>query len=185
MNAYEIAERFDLSLSKSKKIAKALSLPVTTKDARIAAIRLHLSRGCQLSTKQLLLLIKEPALRPKLGKYDSLVYPQMYALGNVPASTAPIQVTAYIAGAASGDPESVKIIVDWLKQILPSAPVRYQWIAVRLLIGQWPMLGHADFRRINLVMKNVRNHPEFFYWWDFEPIGTGWSTVYRRPRFDL
>lgn len=187
MNAYEIAERFDIRLPKAKKIAKALSLPTAKKDARISAIRLRLSRGCQLSTRELLILLKEPGLRRHLGKYDDLVYQQIYALGNVQASAAPIDVYAHIHDAAAGDPNSVEIIMGWLKGALPTTRVRFQWIAVRLLIEQWPNLHSGDFYRVNLALKNVRARPEFDGWWDFEPIGSQWPTVYWRPRqfYDL
>jgi hypothetical protein len=187
MDAYELAERFELSLTKAKKIAKAWPVPATKRDPRISAMRLELSRGKQLSARQLLILLKEPGLRRHLGKYDDLVFQQIHALGNVQASAAPIEVYAHVRDAASGDRESVEIVMEWLKGVLPTKRVRSQWITVRLLIDQWPMLRNADFYRAHMALKNVRAHPAFDGWWDFEPIGSQWPTVYWRPRvfYDL
>ncbi len=132
-------------------------------------------------------MLKEPSLRRHLRKYDDLVYQQLYALGNVQAGAAPIEVYAHIHEAAAGDPKSVEILMGWLKNVLPTTRVRSQWIAVRLLFDQWPDVRSADFYRVNLALKNVRARPEFDGWWDFEPIGSQWPAVYWRPRvfYDL
>lgn len=186
MNAYQIAKRFNLSLTKSKKIAKAMSVP-KPKDRRTAEMRLNLSRGLHLSARNLLALLMEPGLIKKLGDYENIAREQLNDLGDVAAEAAPTQVTQHIASAAAGDRDSVEIVMGWLKRTLPAKPVRFHWIAVRLLIDRWPDLRTGDFGRVNLALKNVRAHPDFDEWWNFEPIGSHWPVVYRRPRlqFDL
>lgn len=187
MDAFEIAERCDISLKKTRKLAKALSLRTGRKDERSAKMRLKLCRNLQLSVWELMTLLNEGSLFRKLGQYENRARAQTYALGNVRAGAPPDDVTRHIEGAAAGHRESVEIIMRWLKSVIPSWPVRYHWIAVRLLINRWPYVRSRDTWQIEKALRNIRAHPEFAGWSGKRPVGTWNPMFYHRPKllFDL
>lgn len=187
MDAFEIAERCDIRLKKARKVAKALSLRTGRKDERAAKMRLKLSRNLQLSVYELFALLNEGALFRKLGKYEDRALAQTYALGYVRAGVAPLDVTKHIEGAAAGVPESVEVIVRWLKSVLPPWPVRYHWIAVRLIFDKWPDIRSRHTWRVDQALKNVRAHPKFQGWSGKRPVGSYNVMFYHRPKmiFDL
>lgn len=187
MDAFEIAERCDISLKKARNVAKVLSLRTGRKDERAAKMRLTLCRNQQLSVFQLLALLNEAALFRKLGKYESRALAQTYALGNARAGVAPVDVKKHLEGAAAGLPESVEVIMRWLKNILPPWPVRYHWIAVRLLFDEWPNIRSRHTWRIDQALKNVRAHPGFEGWSSKAPVGSQNPMFYHRRKllFDL
>jgi hypothetical protein len=122
-----------------------------------------------------------------LGKYEGLALAQTYALGNVRAGVAPVDVRNHIEGAALGDRESVEVIMRWLKSVLPPSPVSYHWIAVRLLFDRWPKLRSRDTWLVNEALKHVRARPEFEGWSSKRPVGSYNPVFYHRPKllFDL
>lgn len=186
-DAFEIAEGCDISLKKARKVAKAFSLRTGRKDERSAKMRLKLSRNLQLSVRQLLTLLNEGALFRKLGKYEDRARAQTFALGNVRAGVAPLEVIQHIEGAAAGLPESVNVIMRWLKSVLPPWPVPSHWIAVRLLIDRWPNLRNRDYCHVHQALENVRAHPEFKEWSGKKPVGSQNPMFYHQPKllFDL
>ena len=187
MDAFEIAERCDISLKKTRKLAKALSLRTGRKDERTAKMRLKLCRNLELSVYELMILLHEGSLFRKLGKYEDRARAQAYALGNVRAAVAPVDVRNHIEGAAVGHRESVEVIMRWLKSTLPRWPVRYHWIAVRLLFDRWPGLRSRDTWLVNEALKHVRAHPEFKGWSSKRPVGSYNPVFYHHPKmvFDL
>ena len=187
MDAFEIAERCDISLKKARKVAKALSLRTGRKDERAAKMRLKLCRNLHLSVAELLVLLNEAALFRKLGKYEDRARAQTFALGNVRAGLASSNVKEHIEGAAAGVPENVEVMMRWLKSDLPPWPVRYHWIAVRLLFDKWPDIQSRDTWRIDQALKNVRAHPGFEGWSGKRPVGPHNVMFYHRPKliFDL
>lgn len=187
MDAFEIAESCDIRLKKARKVAKAFSLRTGRKDERAAKMRLHLSRNLQLPVRQLLTLLNEGALFRQLGKYQDRALAQTFALGNVRAGVAPIEVAKHIEGAAAGLPESVDVVMRWLKSVLPPWPVRYHWIAVRLLFRKWPDIRSRDTWQIDQALKNVCAHPKFEGWSSKRPVGSHNVMFYHRPKliFDL
>lgn len=187
MDALELAERCDISLKKARRVAKALSLRTGRKDERAAKMRLKLCRNLQLSVAELLALLNEGSLFRKLGKYERHALAQTYALGNVRAGVAPIEVTKHIEEAAAGIPESVGVLLRWLKSVLPPVPVSYHWIAVRLLFEKWPGLHSRDTWRVHKALENVRARPEFEGWSSKMPVGSYKPVFYHRPKmlFDL
>jgi len=187
MDAFEIAERSDISLKKARNVAKVLSLRTGRKDERAAKMRLKLCRDLQLSVRDLFALLNEGALFRKLGKYEDRARAQTFALGNVRAGVAHAEVTKHIEGAAIGIPESVEVIMRWLKNVLPPWPVRYHWIAVRLLFDEWPYVRSHHTWRVNEALKNVRAHPRFEGWSGKRPVGSYNVMFYHRPKllFDL
>lgn len=187
MDAFKIAEGCDISLKKARKVAKALSLRTGRKDERAAKMRLKLSRNLQLSVAELLMLLNESALFRKLGKYENRAFAQTYALGNVRAGVAPMNVIKHIEAAAAGNRESVEIVMRWLKGVLPPWPVSYHWIAVRLLFDKWPDIRSRHTWRIDQALKNIRAHPGFEGWSGKRPVGSYNPMFYHRPKlvFDL
>lgn len=187
MDAFEIAERCDISRKKAREVAKALSLRTRRKDERAAVMRLILCRDQQLSVKQLLMLLHDGALFRKLGKYEDCARKQVYALGHVRAGAAPLDVVRQIDAAATGNRESVEIIMRWLKSVIPPWPVRSHWIAVRLLIDRWPNLRNSDYYHVHQALENVRAHPAFEGWSGKRPVGAQNPMFYHRPKllFDL
>ena len=187
MDAFEIAERCDISLKKTRKLAKAFSLRTGRKDERAAKMRLKLCRDEQLSVWQLMALLNEGSLFRKLGKYESRALAQTYVLGNVRAGVAPVAVRKHIEGAASAHRERVDAIMRWLKTVLPPSPVSYHWIAVRLLFDRWPNIHSRDTWLVNETLKRVRVRPEFEGWSSKRPVGAWNPVFYHRPKllFDL
>lgn len=187
MDAFEIAERCDISLKKARNVAKALSLRTGRKDERSAKMRLKLCRNRQLSVWELMALLNEASLFRKLGKYENQALAQTYALGNVRAGVPPVDVRKHIEGAALGHRESVGVLMRWLKSVLPPAPVSYHWIAVRLLFDRWPELRSRDTWLVNEALKHVRARPEFEGWWSKRSVGSYNPVFYHRPKllFDL
>jgi len=150
-------------------------------------MRLKLCRDQQLSVWELLTLLNEASLFRKLGKYESRALAQTYALGNVRAGVAPVEVKKHIEGAALGHRESVEVIMRWLKSVLLPWPVSYHWIAVRLLFDQWPKLRSRDTWLVNEAMKHVRARPGFAGWSSKRSVGGYNRVFYHRPKllFDL
>jgi hypothetical protein len=122
-----------------------------------------------------------------LGRYEDRARAQTYALGYVTAGVAPLEVRKHIESAASGHHESVDVIMRWLKNVLPPWPVRYHWIAVRLLFDRWPNLRSRDTLLVNEALKHVRARPEFEGWSSKRPVGSYNPVFYHRPKllFDL
>lgn len=187
MDAFEIAERFEISLEKARKIAKAVSVRTGRKDERAGAMRLKLSRDLQLSVAQLLTLLNDGSLYHKLGKYEDRARGQTFALGNVRAGIAPPDVTKQIRAAATGERESVQIIMRWLKSVLPPWPVRYHWVAVRLLCARLPQTDGRDLLEVCRALDNVRARADFSGWSSKMPAGPYNPVFYHRPKlvFDL
>jgi hypothetical protein len=150
-------------------------------------MRLKLCRDQQLSVGELMTLLNEAPLFRKLGKYEDRARAQTYELGYVRAGVAPAEVIKHIEGAAVGVRESVEVLMRWLKSVLPRGPVRYHWIAVRLLFGKWPNLRSRDTWLVNRALTNVRAHPEFEGWSGKRPVGAQNPMFYHRPKllFDL
>lgn len=181
MDAFEIAEGCDISLKKARQVAKYVSVRTGRKDERAAKMRLKLSRNIPLSLFELLTLLHEGALFRKLGKYEGRARAQIFALGNVRAGVAPMDVKKHIEGAALGVSENVELFMRWLKSVLPPWPVSYHWIAVRLLIEQWPNVRSRHTWRVDRALRNVREHPEFAGWAGKKPVGPYNPMFYHRP----
>lgn len=187
MDAYDIAEDFGISLKKAQKIARAVSLQIGRKHGLAAKMRVKLSKDEQLSVMDLLALLNDGALFRKFGKFENRARAQTYALGYVRASAAPVDVTRHIADAAAGHPESVVVVLRWLKSVIPRWPVRFHWIAIRLLINRWPYVSSRDTLEIEKALRNVRAHPEFTGWFGKRPVGRWNPMFYHQPKlvFDL
>lgn len=190
MNIYEISEKHKISLHKLRAMDKDNLLRLdTVEDERSATVRHYLSRNTNATVEQLLWLIEAPAMIVDLGRHANAARLQVAALGDVKATAAPRDVTAYVDDAARGDPDAMAIIVRWLQGVLPAKPVGYAWVATRLLIGLPENLRAFNVKRIPMALLNIKGMPEFAGWWSLAPSGGATDrnqTFYMRPkRLDL
>jgi hypothetical protein len=172
LNIYEIAEKFAISVAKLRKMERDGCLRVDGEDSETAAaLRHYLARNQQMTVAQIMSLLDSPALYIELGKWADRARTQVAALGDVKATAAPRDVTAYIDDAARGDSEAVEILMRWLHGVLPAKPVPHSWIAARLLINLPENLRASFIKRIPIALLNVRKQPEFAGWWTLAPTG--------------
>lgn len=152
-----------------------------------AIIRSRLRKGQPLTVSQFLAMIEDPSILAVLGHYREKAERQLAALGNVGGEAAPLEVAAYISDAARRDIEAIRILVIWLKQIIPAEPVTHHWIAVRLLLGVPPKARKFDEPRIKDAMSWCRRSRDFKGWWRTEKRGSRSASIYQRPQrsFDL
>jgi hypothetical protein len=138
---------------------------------------------------RLLALIDAPDLLDELGavrpRYASRAREQIRALGDMSHGMAPRDVTAAIPGAARGDDDESLKIADWLKGILPAAPVAHAWIVVRLLKPLNEFMRGQSAPLISPALLNMRKLPEFAGYWRSEKIGTRNQIRYFQPALDL
>lgn len=182
MNIFEYAEKYEISLKKARRQMKdgVLRLDETI-DPKAVEIYDWLSRGQNLTAAHLCTLIDSPGILLDLGRYAPRAELQIDTLGNVKAEIAPKEVAIYITDAAHGDAEAAKILVEWIKQILPAKPVSHHYIAVRLLLGLAPNVRQYDVPRMPRALLNCRKLEDFAAWWTVESHGTRNVTIYQRP----
>lgn len=187
MTLHDLCQKTKISMSTLRKLHRlkvdfSLIPEENAENTEAAAIRFHLARNPDLTVNQMLRLIAEPDLIFELKRYTERAQAQIDALGNYKATAAPRAVTAYIADAGKGekgvgDPAAVQVLVDWLKAILPTKPVNFGWIAVRLLINLPESLRAENAKMLLLTMINVRNHEDFKPYWS----RTKGKIIYARP----
>lgn len=189
MGAHDLAAKYNVSVKLIRRMIAGGDLPRGGKDDLASEIRARLSNDDdQLSVEQLLALLANRRIIDDLGVHKRRAREQLLELGDVKPSAAPPHVTACIPAAASGDPESVAIIIAWIKNVLPpQGAVRYQWLGVRFLIGRWPDLRKSDFTHLALAMKHVCARSDFKDWWSKIPVGSQNPRIFHRPKliFDL
>jgi hypothetical protein len=182
MNIFEYAEKYSISLKKARQQVKdgVLRLDETI-DPQAVEIQDWLSQGQKLTAAQLCVLIESPGIILDLGRYAPRAEEQIAALGNAKGEAAPKMVAAYITDAAHNDAEAVRVLVDWIKQILPVKPVSHNYIAVRLLLGLAANVRQYDVPRIPRALLNCRKLEEFASWWSVENRKSRSVTIYQRP----
>lgn len=189
LSTHELAAKYNVSVKLIRRMIQGGDLQRQGKDDPAAEIRARLSNDdVQLSVEQLLGLLGDRRIIHDLGRRKDRAREQLGLLGDVRGSAAPPHVTACIRDAARGDPESVTIIMAWIKTVLPPrGVVRYQWVGVRLLIGRWPNLRKSDFNYLARAMDHVCAHPDFKEWWSKITVGSQNPRVFHRPKlkFDL
>lgn len=186
MNIYEISEKHKISLHKLRAMAKDNLLRLdSVEDERSALVRYYLSRNTNATVEHLLWLIESPAMLIDLGRYAERAKAQLSALGDVKATAAPRDVTAYIDDAARGDAEAQRILLDWLLGVLPGKPVSHAWLATRLLVGLPENLRAHNVKKLPMALLNIRKMPEFAGGWIIEKNGTRTQTFYTKPKKPL
>lgn len=182
MNIFEFCEEFHISQAKARKMDKrgVLRLDESTRK-ETAEIRHILSRGQALTAAHLVELVDNPSTLLDLGRYATRAQEELNALGNVRGEIAPKPVAACVTDAAKNDPESVDMLIGWLRDTLPAVPVNHSYIAVRLLLGLAPNIRQYDVPRIPRALLNCRLREEFAGWFRIEKRGSRNVTIYQRP----
>lgn len=157
MNLYEFAEKFDISLRKARLMHEAgvLALDLAD-DPELSEIRLLLAKSAPLPVLKLCRLATDPQACKALGKYSAKAAEQVAVVGSSPVP-APRPIAALIAEAARKDLQACKALLTWMGATLPSEPVPYAWIGVRLLLGINPANRKAEFRHLRPAMRWVRD----------------------------
>lgn len=181
MNIHDAARRYKVSLAKLRRMEADKIIRLDKEDENTAKARFYLSRRQPLTVALLVAMIEEPSLLDDLGRYADRAREQIEALGDVKGGAAPIQVYAYVRGAASGDAEAASVLARWLIDVLPALPVSHYWIATRLLIGQASHLREEDMRTINLALLHTRKLPEFAPYWSARTVNKKSAIFYRHP----
>jgi hypothetical protein len=185
MNIYEAAEKHKLSLKKLRAMDKDGLLRLDESASASDPIRATLIKGNPLPVSQLVQLIEEPSLLLDLGKYAKDAETQVAALGKPETQVAPKHAAAAVTEAAKNEPEAVALLVDWLRQVIPSRPVGHAYLATRLLLGIPAAIRKYEAPRIGRALLNCRNHPALAGWWKVKPGASQNSTIYQKLALDL
>lgn len=191
MNIFEFAEKYKISVPKTRKIAKDYPALFDAGDNPIAgAMRHYLGRGQSLTAEHLCALIEQPSLMLALGKYTESAQTQVDALRKPRLEVAPPEITAIIGEAAKGEPVAVQSLIEWLCRVIPSVKVTHSYIAVRLLLGVHVNSRQYEVPRIPRALLHCRRHEQFAGWWIIEKLNSRSITIYQKPKktvanFDL
>lgn len=184
MNIFEIAEKFNLSVAKVKRMEKSGCLVATGSDGHPLAhlMRDSLSHKRPLSVEQLLVLIQQPTVMAELRKKQQDARAQIAALGDFKAHKPAPGLFATIDGAAQFDEASQRKLIDWLKLILPPEPVPHAWIAVRVAQD----VSEGDGRdkllaQLTKALANIRKHEAFAGWSSVAFVAGQNRTFYSQP----
>lgn len=182
MNIFEFSERYKISLAKSRLILKEnphwFDGSASTQGIEIRA---WLSNGQPLTAMQLCALIENPGFMLDLGKHAYKAEEAIARLGNVKAEIAPLMVAACITDAVSKDPDALRVIIEWLKSVIPSESVGHAYLATRLLLGLAPNVRQFDAPRLQRVFLNCRLHPSFANWFFVKKNFSKSITFYKKP----
>lgn len=175
MNILQLSVKTGIPVTKLRKLEKLGALVADKETGFLDTLIFHMRGNRILTVSQLLALIEAPDLLDELAavkpRYASRAREQLQALGSVADSLAPRDVTAAIVGAARGDDDESLIIADWLKGILPAAPVAHAWVTVRLLMPLNEFMRGQTAPLISPALLNVRKLPEFAGYWLSEKSG--------------
>lgn len=183
---HEISREFGVSLKKLRKMERRGILNCDAENPATAAILYTFRTGNRLTVSQALALLEAPALIETLGNKADKARRQLAELGNV--QPAPADVAAELPGAAAGDLDSVRRVLEWCKGAIPPAgEVSHHYLAVRLLMAVPANLRQYEEKRLPRVLLNVRRQDDFAGWWRVAPKGSRGITLYARPGagFDL
>lgn len=183
MDIYEASLRYRVSLKTLKAMARDGEIRLDEPVPIISKMRAYLAKQGTLNVEHLTTLTEDRSLLDQLGPFQDKARDALKLIGtdvwNAPA--APKEVGWSLLGAASGDPVDLSVIETWLKGVLPSDPVRHQWIGVRLLLSLDPDERPQEFKRLRRVMLNLRRRESFAGWWHVQENGEQKVTFYSRP----
>jgi hypothetical protein len=189
MNIYQLSVKTGIPVVKLRKLDKLGALVTDGETGFLDTLIFHMRGNRVLSVAQLLALLDAPDLLDELGavrpRYASRAREQIAALGDTSTDRAPREVTAAIQGASRGDDDESLIIVEWLKTILPAAPVPHAWIVVRLLLPLNEFMREQAAPLISPALLNARKLPEFAGYWRSEKVGTRPAIKYFQKVLDL
>lgn len=183
MNIHELSRRTGVTLTKLRAIERLGALKVDAENATAQQIQFTLSRNPVLTLASALALLDDPSLIYDLGHYEKRARAQIDQLGNV--KPAPRDAGAAIEGAAHGDEGSCAILAKWLASALPTEPVPYLWIAVRLLVALPETLRASLAGKVNIALAHVRKRADFEPYWSSATRSGKVTILYHKPRLDL
>lgn len=187
MNIFEIAETFQLSLAKVKRMERLGVLIVDAGEGHplAVAMRDNLRNNQDLSVLQLLALIETPKAMAELRTRQAQAKRQIAALGDYAGQAMPLDLVMAVRLASENDPKGVKAVIAWAKSVLPGDPVPYAFLGVR---AAFKILqpGRADFlAKFARALLNCRKDPEFAGHWRTEKKGARKKTFYFNTGLDL
>lgn len=187
MNIFEISEKSKISVKKLRVLDKLGVLRHDASATELDGMRNTFREGNQLNVAQLVYLVENPAGLLELGRYAEKARAQMESIRDVAGQVkaAPPEISAQILEAFEKEPKAIAAIVEWCKSILPAEPVGHSYIAVRLLLGVPENVRRFDIPRLQRVMMNCRDHPNFAGWWRREKLVSRNRTVYQKLALDL
>jgi hypothetical protein len=189
MNLFEYCERYHISVAKARRQMKDGVLRLDREENEQAAqMRFYLGRGQHLTLAHMVALLENSSILLDLGRYEERAEAQLAELGDVKGAAAPREVAAHITDARSGkEPESIAILVAWLRSVIPTHPVSHYWVALRLLWGLPENIRKYDVPRVPLALLQCRKHPDLAGWWRVVESRGRTQTIYQRPEkpFDL
>jgi hypothetical protein len=178
----EFCQKYRISHAKAKRMHKDGALRVADAPSDIGAkIFETLAIRNPLSALELCGLIDDPGLILTLGRHTDKASAQLQAVGDAAKDKAPKEIAAILADASSGDPASVQALADWIKSVLPQEPVRYPWLACRLLLAFPANVRQFEAPRIVRALANVRKLESFAGWFRYEKISGRKAAIYARP----
>lgn len=185
MNIYQLSVRTGIPVTKLRKLEALKALIADGETAFLDSLIFHMRGNQTLTVAQLLALVESPDLLDELGavkpRYASRAREQIAGIGDISEHVPPRAVTAAIIGASRGDDDEGLIIAEWLKLVLPAAPVPHAWVTVRLLAPLNEFMRGQTAPLISPALLNVRKLPEFAGWWHSEKTGTRNQIKYFRP----
>lgn len=189
-NIYEIYNKSDVSLRTLKKLDRLGFLKSDEiENPEIAKMICALQKGNRLSVAHRVMLIDEPPLLFKLGKYARHAKEQLDELGDAKGEAAKPAISFVIDQASRDQLNEVAALGKWMKRIIPAdQEVSHHYVAVRALLGVSPDSRNHIAGQINRAFLNVRNSPDFVGWFTLKPTRHGNNvSFYHRPRlaFDL
>lgn len=185
MNIFEISDKAKISVKKLRLLDKLGVLRHDASTTELDAIRATLKTGNRLNVGQLVHLIENPGGLLELGKYGPKAQAQLDELNNPTSQVAPREISSQILEAFEKQPDAVVALVRWCKSVIPAEPVGHAYIATRLLLGVPENVRRFDVPRLQRVMMNCRDHPEFAGWWRKEKSVSRNVTLYQKLALDL
>ena len=162
MDIYQASERFNISLTKLRRMQKAKILVVDSENPHVGKIRSYIGRRRSIPVLELLHLVENPETLIELGDRAGQAESELAALELAEGCEAPNAVIGAIDRAATNDPEAVETLCDWMKATIPAArEVTYSFLAIRLLLNQGPAVSSYIASRIPRAFLNVRSCEEF------------------------
>ena len=165
MDIHQVAERFRVSVRKLRAMEKLGILKLEPENPYLSKVRYYVGKSQPIPVLPLLYLVENPDAILELGKSVYEAQSQVDALELEDNSAAPAAISMTVDLAATRDnPAAVEGLCDWLQAVIPSRPVPYHFLAVRLLLGAKPAARAFIAGRIHKALLNVRALERFAGW---------------------
>jgi len=170
MDIYQIGRRTRISLKSLRKLEALNVLKLDEAEGPLSELLFHMRGNQTFSLPMLLQMIADPDLIEDISyanqTYGRRARDQIAALGDLSQGLPGKPVTAAIDGTAKGDPIAAQMIADWLRDVLPAEPVKYPWIAVRLMLPLNDFLREKAMPIVPLALMHMRKLEAFRPYWE-------------------